>query len=96
MSSNRIAAISLSLILLALLAWSIFAGVGNLRTMLLLGVGSVLGLLYAAIGQLPDWIIDHAACLTHDDDPSNISPRIYLPILLGVIALAVIAIVSVL
>lgn len=96
MSSNQIAAVALSLLLLALLAWSILAGVGNLHIILLLGIGSILGLVYAVKGQLPDWIIDHSACLTHDDDLSNISPRIYLPILLGVIALAVIALISIL
>lgn len=92
MTPSRIAAGVLTLVLLALLGWSIFAGVGDVRTWVMLGVGAALGGLYTAFGQLPDWIVEHSGgSITEDDDPSNISPRVYLPILLGVIAVVVLA-----
>ena len=97
MTTNRIAAGALSLVLLALLGWSLFAGVGDVRTCVMLGIGAILGLLYTAIGRVPDWIVDYSGgSITDDDDPSNISPRIYLPILFSVIVVAVIAFVLVL
>lgn len=92
MTTNRIVASVLSIVLLALLGWSIFAGVADLRIWGMLGAGAVLGLLYTAFGSIPDWIIDHCGgAITDDDDPSNISPRVYLPILFGIITAAVIA-----
>ena len=49
----------------------------------------VLGGIYTAFGRLPDWIADYSGgSITEDDDPANISPRVYLPILLGVIVIA--------
>ena len=57
----------------------------------------VLGLAYTALGRLPDWVVDYSGgSITDDDDPSNISPRVYLPVLFGVIAIAVIVFVVVL
>ncbi|MBI1310391.1 hypothetical protein GC176_03720 [bacterium] len=83
----------LAVLLAALLAWSIVAGVGNLRTQILIGIGVVLGLVYTCFGHLPEWIVDCSGLsITDDDDPSNIPPRIYLPILLGVILLALAAV----
>ncbi len=97
MNAKRIAAVILTLVLSALLGWSIFAGVGDLRTRIILCVGIALGLLYATMGRLPAWILDLAdGRITDDDDPSNIPPRVYLPILFGVIAIAVIGFVVVL
>ena len=97
MTSNRIAAGVLSIVLLALLGWLIFAGLGDVRTRVILAVGTCLGNIYAFFGGLPDWIIAHSdGTITADDDPANLSPRIYLPILLGVLAIAVIAFVVVL
>ncbi len=96
MTTNRIAAGVLSILLLALLGWSVIAGVGGVRTWVVLGVGSALGLLYTVFGRLPNWIVNHSGgSITEDDDPSNISPRVYLPILLGVIAVAATAFVIV-
>ena len=90
MTTNRITAGVLSLVLLALLGWCIFAGVGDMRTWLILGVGAAFGLIYTALGRLPNWIADHSGgTITDDDDPSNISPRVYVPLLLGVIVIAV-------
>lgn len=92
MTLKRIAAAILTLLLLVLLGWSIFAGVGDLRTRIILAAGVVLGSLYITFGRLPDWIVDQSGgSITHDNDPSNISPRIYLPIVLGAILVAVIA-----
>ena len=96
MSPTRITAGLLSLVLLGLLVWTIVRGVGDIRTQLLIGVGAVLGIAYAAYGRLPDWLISlSGGSLTADDDPSNISPRVYLPIIGGVILLAVVAFVIV-
>lgn len=96
MNINRIAAGILSLVLFALLGWCIFAGVGDMRTWAILGIGAVLGSLYTALGRLPHWIVDHSGgTMTDDGDPSNISPRIYLPILLCVVVIAVAAFVAV-
>ncbi len=48
-----------------------------------------LGSLYTAFGRLPDWIVENSGgSITDDDDPSNVSARVYLPILLGVILIA--------
>jgi hypothetical protein len=89
-NTNRIAACILSLVLLAWLGWSVFAGVGDIRTWIMLGVGTALGALYPVFGRLPDWIIEYSGgSITDDDDPSNISPRVYLPIILGIIVVAV-------
>ncbi len=92
MPTNRIVAGILSIILLALLGWSVFVGVGDVRTKVMLGAGATVGLLYTAWGRLPAWMVDYSGGgITADDDPSNLSPRVYLPILLGVIVVAVIA-----
>lgn len=89
MTTNQIASGLLSLVLLALLGWCIFAGVGDVRTWAFLGVGVILGGLYTAFGRLPHWIADYSGgSITDDDDPANISPRVYLPILLGVVVIA--------
>ncbi len=89
MTPNRVATCVLTLVLLALLGWSIVAGVGDVRTRVLLGVGAALGGLHTALGRLPDWITDHSCgSLSEDDDPSNISARVYLPILLGAVVVA--------
>ncbi|MCA9216725.1 MAG: hypothetical protein KDB27_26835 [Planctomycetales bacterium] len=94
MNANRVAATLLSAVLLSLLVWSFAANVGDFRARIMLGVGVLLGALYATYGRLPDWIVNLSdGSITDDDDPANISPRVYLPILLGVIALAVIAVV---
>lgn len=90
MNSRRIAAGLLSLILLALLGWSLVAGVGNLRIHMILCVGATLGAIYTAVGRVPFWIIDHSdGSITDDDDPDNISPGVYLPILFGAVLIAV-------
>lgn len=90
MKPKRIVAGVLTLALLTLLGWSVFAGFGDFPTWIMLGFGAALGGLYTAFGRLPDWIVDHSGgSITEDADPSNIAPRVYVPILLGVIVVAV-------
>ena len=96
MTPTRIIAGLLSLVLVGLLGWSIVRGAGDIRTQILLGVGVVLGIAYVVYGRLPDWLISlSGGSLVADDDPSNISPRVYLPIIGGVILLAVVVFVIV-
>ena len=96
MTPARIIAGLLSLVLVGLLGRSIVRGVGDIRTQILLGVGVVLGIAYVVYGRLPDWLISlSGGSLVADDDPSNISPRVYLPIIGGVILLAVVVFVIV-
>ncbi len=90
MSTNRIAAFLLSLLLASLLSWMLWAGLGDLVTRLTLAAGATLGLLYSAFGELPEWMVDRSGgTITDDDDPSNISPRVYLPVLAVVILVAI-------
>ncbi|EGF29230.1 hypothetical protein [Rhodopirellula baltica] len=88
-TNKRIASGVLSLVLLTLLGWCVVARVGDLRTWVVLGFGVTLGSLYTAFGRLPDWIVENSGgSITDDDDPSIVSARVYLPILLGVILIA--------
>lgn len=92
MGTKRIASGTISVALSALLGWSILAGVGHLRTQMILALGIALGSLFTVFGGLPSWILGYSGgSITDDDDPSNISPRVYLPILLGAILVASIA-----
>jgi hypothetical protein len=89
MTTNRIASGILSLILSALLGWSLFAGVGDFRTRVMLGCGVAFGILYTLFGRIPNWARKFGGgSITDDDDPANISPRVYLPILFCVILIA--------
>jgi hypothetical protein len=90
MHRSRIAAVFLSLLLLTLWVWSLIQGIRDPQLHVSLGIGIVLGALYAINGRLPKWITSASSgTLTDDDDPGNISPRLYLPILAGVIVIAV-------
>ena len=98
MTPKRILAGLLSMVFLTLLGLTFFpdASTGDPEDLLFfqatLGVAAVLGIVYAAYGRLPDWIIDLSdGSLTHDDDPSNISPRVYLPILFALVLVVVLA-----
>ncbi len=93
-SHKRIASGMLSLALLSLLARNLFAQVADFRTCLMLAVGAVLGILYTVMGRIPEWIVRLSRSrITEDDDPSNISAKIYLPILLAVITITVVGFV---
>lgn len=81
----------LAVLLAVLLGWWIFSGLGNLHLWLLLAIGVVLGWLYPVSGRLPVRFIDRmGGSITGDDDPSNISPRVYLPILFALVLVAVV------
>lgn len=89
MNQSRIAAVVLSLLLLGLWIWSLITGVRDPQLHVMLGIGISLGALYAVNGQLPKWMTwVSSESLTADDDPANISARLYLPILAGVIFIA--------
>jgi hypothetical protein len=64
--------------------WSI----GAAKTSTLLTGSAIIGvgLLYAIRGSLPNVV--YRVLISRDDDPSNLSPRVYLPILLGAIVIA--------
>ncbi|MCC6507774.1 MAG: hypothetical protein IT423_01605 [Pirellulaceae bacterium] len=66
------------------------AGIGDLKTRVILAMGVTFGSLYTALGRLPDWMVNFSrGTITDDEDPANISPRVYLPIILGAILVAV-------
>ncbi len=79
----------LSLVLLAFLGATFFGGSSGedlLEVQIILGVGVVLGVAYAARGRLPHWAIELSeGRLTQDNDPSNLSPLVYLPVLLALV-----------
>lgn len=95
MSKQRVAAVVLSVLLLLLLGWSVLQGVADMRTQAMLAAGACVGLLYALAGRLPDWLYQlSGGSLSDDDDPGNLSPRVYLPVL-GIALLAGIIVVAV-
>ena len=72
-------------------------GLGDSRTQIMLAVGAILGIIYTVYGRVPDWLILHSGgSLVADDDPRNISPRVYLSIIAAAILLSVVAVVVVL
>lgn len=91
MSKQRVAAGVLSMLLLALLGWSVVQGVGDVRTQALLAAGACAGLIYTLIGRLPDWLMRlSGGRLVDDDDPSNLPPRVYLSVLGAALVIALI------
>ena len=90
--ARRFGALGLTLGLVAILAYSLSQG--SLGTLPVLASGIVLGALYVwRGGSLPEWADRFGnrrggASITRDDDPGNIPPKVYLPILLGVLLLA--------
>ncbi|QDU00288.1 hypothetical protein [Gimesia aquarii] len=96
MSPKRITSGLLSLILLVLFGWTFVGGVDDLRIQVMLCIGVVLGTVYTIYGELPKWlIILSGGKIVADEDPSNISPRIYLPILMVAILIAIVALMLV-
>lgn len=70
-------------------AWR--AGNADLRLLFALGFGVMLGIVYLIIGEVPDWLARHT--VADDDDAGNISPVVYLPILLLILVVAIAAFV---
>ena len=96
MSPKRITSGLLSLILLVLFGWTFVGGVDDLRIQVMLCIGVVLGTVYRIYGELPKWlIILSGGKIVADEDPSNISPRIYIPILIVAILIATVALLLV-
>lgn len=95
MKSKQIATALLVILLSLLLGWNLIRGGGDFKLSLLLGLGIILGTLYTIYGKLPDWLLQASGGrITADDDPGNLSPRIYLSILAVVLLLAVIIFVA--
>lgn len=95
MTSRQIAAGLLVILLASLLGWALIRGAADLKLQLLLVLGMILGTLYTVYGQLPDWLLQISGSrITADDDPGNLSPRVYLTILLMVLLLAAAIIVG--
>lgn len=99
-NAKRIVALVLTLLLCVctVLIWR--QGGGNIRIFVGLGVGIVLGFCFVIRVSLPDSVYrasdspwNLGGQVTADDDPRNISPRVYLPILAAVLVIAGIAIV---
>jgi hypothetical protein len=87
----RIAVVALTVGLGALGFYTWWAGVGGGRTLSLLCLGVVLGLLYTVRGgSLPSIVYRFGGtAITADADRRNLSPKFYLPILMGVAVAAV-------
>ena len=86
---QRLAALLLSVSLMALGVYSLAAGVREYRVLLWLGTGTFLGLLYVVRGgTLPEVVyrlsrrFGEGAGITRDDDPQNLPAKMYLLVLL--------------
>ncbi len=92
MMFKRVVAGLLSLVLLVFLG-ATFLGVGGedlLEVQIPLGFSAIIGIAYAWHGRLPRWAIELSeGRLTQDDDPSNLSPLVYLPVLLALVLIIV-------
>ena len=93
---NRLLALLLTIVLAGLAIYAWLVGPRDRRALWLLAVGVILGLVYTIRGgSLPPFVHrisgSHWAggnAITEDDDPRNLSPKIYLPILLLVVLAA--------
>lgn len=87
---KRAAVLGLTILLAGLGVYAWWAGVGDRRMAGLLASGVVLGALYSARGgSLPAFVYRfYGSKLTRDDDRRNLSPKVYLPILLGAVVVA--------
>ena len=87
---RRAAVLLLTMMLggLAIYVWR--AKVGDQRVLWLLGTGTLLGVIYTIRGgSLPPWVYRFGGGrITNEDDPRNLSPKVYLPVLLAVIMVA--------
>jgi hypothetical protein len=67
------------------------AGTAEPGQLAIFATGIVLGMVYLIRGgSLPDWVHRYFD-VNADDDPSNLPPRIYLPVLIAVIVIASLA-----
>lgn len=92
MNAKRVASLCLSLLLAGLLVRCWLIGAGDLKVHGLLLIGSLLGAIYAARGSVPAWMMKWSGdSLTADDAPANLSPRVYLAVLLAALVIAAVA-----
>jgi hypothetical protein len=91
--ARRVAALVLTLALVAVGGWSVANGIIGTLPVLLIGIA--LGVTYVVRGgSLPQWVYWMGKSrygvrrITPDDDPSNLPWRVYLPVLLGMLLLA--------
>lgn len=90
MSAKRIVVPALAVILAGLGTYAWSAGVATMQMLWLIGMGVALSIAYVIRGgTLPETVYRNRTVL-HDDDPRNISPFVYLPILLVVLSIAAI------
>jgi hypothetical protein len=99
---KRIAALVLVAVIFVLGVVAALNRMGDARFYSALVVGIVLGAWYVMRGDLPDRVYDASESrwnlgphLTREDDPRNISPKVYLPLILlailgGIIAFLVV------
>jgi hypothetical protein len=96
---RRFAALGLALLIAGLLAVALARGVRDPRVLGSLVMGVVVGGLYCCRGALPARFYEDRGTvldalrpnLRREDEPGNISPRVYLPILLVLILLGIAA-----
>jgi hypothetical protein len=92
--AKRVAALVLTLALATLAMYTWRAGTGDSHVLLMMSFSVVLGALYVIRGgSLPSFMYRNShwaggTGIAADDDPGNISPKVYLPILLIVIVAA--------
>src|SRR5438270_831854 len=89
-TSKRLVVFIVTLCLVGLALYSWRGGVGDRSTRYLLCIGVALGLLYIVRGgSLPPLVYKFSGgSLTSDDAPGNLSPKVYLVVLLAVILAA--------
>jgi len=93
---KRVVALLLTIVLAGSVMYTWLAGVGDSRTLWLLVIGVVLGATYTIRGSsLPPFLYrltgSHLLAgnaITDDDDPRNLSPKVYLSVLLLVALVA--------
>lgn len=97
--SKRIVALILTFFLVIVLALMIFTSLPAKESGVII-FGIILGTIYVIRGgSLPNWYIEFTqkfdfytgGHVTADDNPSNLSPKIYLPIIFAAILIALIA-----
>ena len=69
----------------------IVSGFLEIHILGLLVTGVILGVIFLVFGRLPEFVREWFG-IASDDDPANLSPKVYLPILLAVILLGCIAV----
>jgi hypothetical protein len=85
---KRVIVLALAAVLAVLGVYGWATGTATFDVLRLIGLGVVLAVVYVVRrGTLPDMAYRFANVLP-DDDPRNLSPRIYLPILVAAILIA--------